>query len=489
VISKARKLARGAAKPEGYRRLLRWAALPVTDRRWAAPLSAVALGFGLFVGVAIGPGAAGTFATGAAQVIELPSLIAGTGSSKHDDEGEGPSTASPAVAASAGGGGSISTESALPPLAPSELESEPSEAPEATSPPAESPAKEEEPEPEKETLAGVVLHVNPAAGSYTIAEPGGSLDVLHAGKPPQPGTKVSVPVRLLANGTFAEAGKRSESGERDRTTFSGVVTYVDPTPTAPAYTVSRRGVSVLVRVHPDPTGAAPTLPALGAFAKVAVDIEKPSSPAAASASSATPAESLPGQLAIATDGTSSEPPPPPASEPPLPPSEPTPPPAEPAPVPPPAPAAPAPPVEPASCTPDPGQPPLPATKSSSILWQRQFSAPGAPFSASDLAGIVRAVCLSPSELLISADDIGESSRDLLLAVPPGIDTAKLKAGQSVLVMATIGADASLSLTGLANDERLKGAEDFEAAQGDLVSQAKASLAVPTPSRAPGPPPR
>ena len=35
---------------------LRWAALPIIDRRWTAPLSAIALGFGLFVGVAIGPG-------------------------------------------------------------------------------------------------------------------------------------------------------------------------------------------------------------------------------------------------------------------------------------------------------------------------------------------------------------------------------------------------------------------------------------------------
>ena len=38
---------------------LRWAALPMIDRRWTAPMSAVALGFGLFVGVAIGPGTRG----------------------------------------------------------------------------------------------------------------------------------------------------------------------------------------------------------------------------------------------------------------------------------------------------------------------------------------------------------------------------------------------------------------------------------------------
>ncbi len=467
MIPKARRPARGAAKaprPEGYRRLLRWAALPVTDRRWAAPLSAVALGFGLFVGVAIGPGAAGTFATGAAQVIEIPGFIGGTGSGDGGGEGGGPATtASSAGAASGGGGSSIPTESALPSFAPSELESEPSEAPAPTSSPPKSPAEEEAPEPEEEALAGIVLHVNPAAGSYTIAEPGGTLDVLHAGKPPQPGTKVSVPVRLLANGTFAEAGARIRSGERDRATFSGIVTYVDPTPAAPAYTVSKRGASVLVHVHPDPAAAAPTLPALGAFAKVAVDIEKPQSlaPAPASASSATPAESVPDQ--------STEPPAPPANEAPPAPSEPTPPPpAEPIPVPPPAPAEPAPALAPPSCAPDPSQPSLPAARPRAILWQRQISAPGAPFTAGDLAGMVKAVCPATAQLLVSADDVGESGHDLLLAVPPGIDTAKLKVGQSVLATATIGADASLSLTGLASDERLKGADDAKATQGDLV---------------------
>jgi hypothetical protein len=463
VIPKARRPARGAAKaprPERYRRLLRWAALPVTDRRWAAPLSAVALGFGLFVGVAIGPGAAGTFATGAAQVIEIPGFIGGTGSGDDGGGGGGPATtASSAGAASGGGGGSIPTES-LPSFASSELESESSEAPAPTPPPAKSPAEEEGPEPEKEALAGIVLHVNPAAGSYTIAEPGGTLDVLHAGKPPQPGTEVSVPVRLLANGTFAEAGARIRSGERDRATFSGIVTYVDPTPAAPSYTVSKRGASVLVHVHPDPAAAAPTLPVLGAFAKVAVDIEKPQP--SASASSATPAESLPDQ--------STQPPAPPANEPPPAPSEPTPPPpAEPIPAPPPpAPAEPPPALAPPSCAPAPSQPPLPAVRPRAILWQRQISAPGAPFTASDFAGMVKAVCLGTTQLLISADDVDESGHDLLLAVPPGIDTSKLKVGQSVLATATIGTDASLSLTGLASDERLKGADDAKATQGDLV---------------------
>jgi len=405
-------------------KLLRWMALPITDRRWAAPLSAVALGFGLFVGVAIGPGAAGTFATGAAQIIEIPSLVASAGSGGDADGGDPLRTASTG-GDTGGGGGSIAAEPALSSFVPSEFESEPAATP-------KSPPKESAPEPkdpEKQTLTGVVVHVNPAAGSYTLSEPSGTLSVLHTGKAPQPGTKVSVPARLLANGTFAEAGTRTRSGTRARATLSGVVTYVDPTPAAPAYSVSKRGVSVLIHVHPDPSGAVPALPALGAFATVAVDIEK-----------------VP-------------PPVPPAETAPAAPSEPVPP--LPVPAVEPAPAPPA-------CAPDPSQPPPLAIQPSAILWQRQVSAPGAPFTSSDFAGVVEAVCADAGKLLISADDIRESGHDLLFTVESTIDTTKLEVGQSVAAFATIAADGSLELSGLASDERTKGAEDEDAVQGDLV---------------------
>jgi hypothetical protein len=73
-------------------------------------------------------------------------------------------------------------------------------------------------------------------------------------------------------------------------------------------------------------------------------------------------------------------------------------------------------------------------------------------------------------LLISADDIRESRHDLVFAVPATIDTAKLEVGGSVLSTATIGGDGALALTGLASDERTKGAEDAKAIQGDLVAK-------------------
>jgi hypothetical protein len=401
----------------GYRRLLRWAGLPITNRRWAAPLSAIALGFGLFVGVAIGPGASGGLATNAAQVIEIPGF--GGGAEEVVDEGGGP-------------GGSSAIASPPPPspqpepsfAEPAPIESFAPEVPAPTepestetggSPHAGEDEEEEAIEPQK--LAGVVVHVNPAAGSYTLAETGGTLNAVHAADAPPPGTKVTVPVRLLANGTFAEAGKPVRSGSGRRAAFNGIVTYVDPTPAAPAYAVSKRGISLLVHVRPDPTGAAPTLPALGAFASVTVDIERPPVPI-----ESPPAEPVPAE---------------------------------------PAPAA------PVACAPDPAQP-LPAIEPEAVLWQHEASAEGAPFAYADLAGIVTAICPETGQLAISADDIREGLHDVVLTVPAAIDTKKLKVGESVTATATFGDDGSLTLSGLASDERSKGADDFDATQGDLA---------------------
>jgi hypothetical protein len=401
----------------GYRRLLRWAGLPITNRRWAAPLSAVALGFGLFVGVAIGPGASGGLATNAAQVIEIPGF--GGGAEEVVDDGGGP-------------GGPSAVASPPPPspqpepsfAEPAPIESFAPETPAPTEPPAPDAGGAPQPEEdegeeatEPQSLAGVVVHVNPAAGSYTLAEAGGTLNAVHAAEPPPPGAKVKVPIRLLANGTFAEAGKPVRSGSRRRATFTGIVTYLDPAPAAPAYAVSKRGVSLLVHVRPDPTGAPPTLPALGAFASVTVDIERPP----------VPAEPPPAEPAVAE----------------------------------PAPAA------PVACAPDPAQP-LPAIEPEAVLWQHEASAEGAPFTYADLAGIVTAICPEAGLLAISADDIREGLHDVVLTVPAAIDMKKLKVGESVTATATFGEEGSLTLSGLASDERSKGADDFDATQGDLA---------------------
>ena len=392
-------------------RWLKWAALPVTDRRWAPPLSALALGFGVFAGVAIGPGAAGTLATGAAQLIEIPVL----GGGEESGEAETAAEATPSQGSGSGEGGAAEASSPAE-FSEGEFESAPAESGPSPSPLDSPPV--EEPKSSKQLLTGVVVHVNPAAGSYTLAEAKGALDVVHAGKLPRPTTKLSVPLRPLANGTFAEAGKRKRAGTQARANLEGIVTYVDETPDAAAYTVSKRGVSVLVHVHSDPTGA-PQLPALGALARVAVDVEEP--PAASESPPADPGAEAP----------------PEATQP--------------------------------GCAPDPTSPPPSAIEPAAVLWQRHLDVDGAPLAYGDFEGIVTAVCPESGQLLVSADDVRESEADLLFEPSEeGIDLTRLRIGDSILATATIGAAGELSLAGLAGDEHMKGADDAEALQGDLA---------------------
>ncbi len=417
---------RPAHGDRGYRRLLRWAALPVTDRRWAAPLCAAALGFGLFAGVAIGPGATGTFATGVPPVIEFPGLLEG-GEEGGEAEAAAGGRGGDVLAEAGEEGGEAFREEASSSAFESFPESEAAETPAAPAAPAPEDAPEDEAEPEEppQTMAGLVVHANPAAGSYTVVEAGGLMSAIHAAKLPAPGAKVSAPVRTLANGTFAEVGKRRQTGKRTSTSIAGIVTFVDADPAAPAYAVSKRGVSLLVRVHPDPTGAAPALPQLGAYAAVTVDIEKAPSGTAAPAAEA-------------------------AAETPA--------------------AAEAPAVAPApACASNPAEP-LVIPAPTAVLWQREVEADGAPFASSDFEGVVTAICPTEAKLAMSGDDLRQGGRDILFAVPKSIDLKGVKVGDSVAATATIEADGSLRLTGLASDERTKGADDAKATQGDLVSQ-------------------
>ncbi len=452
LLDKVAPLKPQGSADTGYRRLLRWAALPVTDRRWAAPLSAVALGFGLFAGVAIGPGASGTFAGGVPQIIEIPSLITSGGGGGGEEAVEEPSGAEASEPVSEGGGEGGALTPVVAPETGFEVPEEEAETPAATGPERE---EEESKGAEENELAGTVVHVNAAAGSYTVVESGGVMSAVHTGKLPKAGTRVKVPIETLANGTLAEAGKRTKVGKQARATLAGIVTLVDTTPSEPSYAVSNRGASVLVHVHPDSSGASVALPVLGAYTSVAVEIEP--RPAAASSSKAAigAAASAAGEPPVSEPET--EQPPPEETQPPAEttPTEPAPPAAAPA-QPPPVPA----------CAPDPAHPPVTA-KPASLLWQRQASGGGAPFTHSDFAGTVTAICPAASQLMLSADDIRESGRDILFTVRAGIDLSKLGLGDSILVSADIAAEGALTLKGLASDEHRKGADDAKATQGDL----------------------
>jgi len=245
--------------------VLRAFSLVVTDRRWAAPLSAMALGFGLFLGVAIGPGAAGSLATGAGSIVAFA-----------PGEGEAEPEAAEAEAEPSGSGEAeeptATTESLEPGVAEPALlpEPAPEALPEEAAPPSKEPTPEAgEGEGEAQELKGTVVHVNPAAGSYALAIAGGELVSIHAAKLPTPGEKLTVQAEPLDNSTFAE-DEREKTGTSAQASARGVVTYIDDDPAAPAYTLSGRGSSILVQV---PASPAPRLPALGAYATVGMKFE------------------------------------------------------------------------------------------------------------------------------------------------------------------------------------------------------------------------
>lgn len=387
--------------------VLRAVSLVVTDRRWAAPLSAMALGFGLFLGVAIGPGAAGTFATGAGSIV----AVAPSGG---EEEPEAVETAEPEAFAAESEPEAFAAEPEAFEPALTEPAFEPAPlaepAPEEEAPPAEPPAEEEfEEEAETQRLQGTVVHANPAAGSYAMAIAGGELVSVHAAKLPLPGEKLTVEGLPLANNTFAEE-EREPSGSAPRAELRGVVTYVDPDPADPVYTLSGRGSSILVHLPPSPT---PELPALGAYATAEVGIEKPAPVAEPAAPGSEPSE-------------------PEAAE---------------------------------TCVPDEALKPAPEPKR--IVVQRSLETEPEPATYFDLAGLVSAVCPGTKQLLVSADDLRASEDDLLLAVPAGIQTGKLKPGESIVATATVEEDGTLTLAGLASDEGMKGAEAAALAQGDL----------------------
>lgn len=256
---------------------LRGAALVVTDRRWAAPLSAAALGFGVFAGVAIGPGTAGSLATGAQQIIEIPSSGGDDGQS--GGGGGGVASTESAVPSLGGGGGGF--EEAAPAAVP--LASEPVEPlpapttePAANPTPASEEGSDETAKPKGQSFEGTVLNASPAAGSYALAIDGGELVSVHSAELPEPGTKLSASLRRLANGTFAEVDDlEAEKKKATEVTFRGTVSFANPDPAAPAYTVSGRGPSLLVHIEPDPSGAALELPAIGSYVTVTATIKEP----------------------------------------------------------------------------------------------------------------------------------------------------------------------------------------------------------------------
>jgi hypothetical protein len=419
---------------------------PLPAPSWGAALAAASIGFGLLVGIAIGPGANGVgFASGFPSLIRIPGLgVDGDTSAGGDAGGPLADSGAPALGSPVGNASSPPPPAApAPATAPAPLPAAPPTA-RAAPPSSKPPPDNSQPPPDQTTpppddslaLSGTVVHLNPGAGSYVIAASDAQLSAVHARDLPQPGTDVEVKVRELADGTYAESGDRSRQGRSSDAKVSGIVTFRDPV--ARTYTISRRGLSLLVHMPPAPTEAPgspppPEPPALGEVATVTATIERLPAPTDASA----------------------EPDPSGADANPL----------DPAPLLP-QPEGQPPPAQPAGCAETGPRGFSPQV----LLTQTKLQTEGDPLGYSDFEGIVQTTCSGPRRLVLSADDLREGEADIVFSVPREIDLSAIEPGQTLDVSAVFGPDVQgFELSGLSSEEGTKGADDASLAQGDQSS--------------------
>jgi hypothetical protein len=266
-----------------------------------------------------------------------------------------------AVVVNRGGGGQAQAQPAAPatPAAPS--------APAKAAPPPAAPLPPTAPEADP-TVSGTVVHLSHGGPGYAIATKEGQLLAFHAKKPPTTlGDKLKVTVKALDNGTFEQRSTKL-LGHAETASFQGTVTFADAQ--AGVYTVSVRGVSLLVHLPPavDPLAPPPQPPAVGVQTTVDVTFPPVLDPAA------------PPQLLEAkrVDG-------------------------------------------------DPAVGEL------------------------DLEAIVRDPGPDPTQLIVSADDAGESPSTLALKVPPKVDVSALKPATVISALVKREADGSFTLVSASVD--------------------------------------
>ena len=267
-------------------------------------------------------------------------------------------------------------------------------------------------------ISGTVVHTNPVAGSYALAQ-GGPLVAVHARRLPQPGDRVRTPVRTLLNGTYAEDGKRKTKGSTDKATFSGTVTFSDDTAGKDYYTVSGTGTSVLVRMQPDAAGAATPAP-FASSVTVSVRFDAPGSttpPTPPTDGTPTTTTTTPQQTANACDADG----------------------------------------EAGAAT--------PKLSPSKQLTETSRKVDQTGVTTASLEGIVQAICPNSGQVVLSADDTRESGQDSVLGVVREIDLSELRVGQPITATADLKPPDLLSLGTLASDQGMKGADDQTQIQG------------------------
>jgi hypothetical protein len=399
------RLIRGPIHPDRWAALrfvsLRWAALPVIDRRWTAPLSAIALGFGIFVGAAIGPGSSlGSQTQTVVEVVRpavAPTTVpdngggngGATGGGHHTDPGDGGGTPAAPTPTPPTDNGPFGEPT--PSTPPTTTTPPPTTTTTTTTTPTDTDDQPDEPPPNP-TVKGTVVHVNDAAGSYTVAREDGTLRAVHADGLPGLGAVITVTARALANGTFGEVGDRESTGDAGKFDLAGTVTFSEPR--IGAYTVSATGTSVLVRV---PAGT--RMPEVGDHVIASVRIAGNLDP-------------------ISAQDAGRE-----------------------------------------GC----GEPPHLPTPKKFALQQVDLAVSGHG-SRANLEAVVEGVCRKSDSLILSADDQREAGRDIAVVVPASFAIGDVAVGQMLAIRADIGTGGNLTASKIAADDDRSAADDANAIQ-------------------------
>jgi hypothetical protein len=263
------------------------------------------------------------------------------------------------------------------------------------------------PKPDYTFISGTVVHKNPVAGSYSISS-GGSLSAIHAKTLPSFGAKLKVPIRVLANGTFAEAAGRQNKGQATAVRFTGVVTdsrdgLVPGDPDI--YTVSGRGASVLVFAE-DASGITPS-PVVGSLITNDVQFRSASAPVT---------------------------------------------------FPPPAPPGP--------CVGS-GSFPNPPVFPGKQLWQAgPPTVVPTPVTSAVIETVTQWTCAGRA--VVSSDDIHYSQSNFDLPTSAAVDPNRLPVGEALMASVTIAGGAVTEITGARSDDGAAGADSASTGQGTLA---------------------
>jgi hypothetical protein len=113
---------------------------------------------------------------------------------------------------------------------------------------------------EAQTVRGVVVHRIGRAQSFVVASGSGQMFAIHSRNSPSIGSRVVVSARRLRNGTFAARAVRVV-GHARHATLHGTITYLNRR--SGTFTLSARGVSMLIHTARGRVHAADAMPPVG----------------------------------------------------------------------------------------------------------------------------------------------------------------------------------------------------------------------------------